>query len=925
MRTYGIFALAGAIWFMGCNMLYSPSLRLDFTVKVTDPSSQVFDIELLIRGAPDSFTLRSYLYQEHAPVEQFEAWYVGSGVSIGVENIKTDEWYEGSKHTGIVKTLKNSGRRAIKVSYRTRVGTKYRKHGQQPYNTYGYMCDRFALVSGRNLFLLPTDSNIDSVRVRFLVPDEWKIAVPWNRKNTWHMPPASPQIKEELANTSIALGLLESRSEIIGDTRVSTFVYRDWSKSEKQEIFHSAFSTFRSVHELFGGGGKGNYTFNFVPKTLDGLAIYTSTWTSSQGIDMMPPTSERWLACAEKLMDRWIRYPPFRMTYDSPEDYWILDAMRRYYAIRIGDEVGWLDGRRYLQAERLKFTPLVAEFTLQAQNAPLRTNKSRVGDVRSLYTDDSWNLKKKRQSMGAAIMEFMNAEIRKQSNGRYQFSDVVRYQYSKRHGLNLLADIQKVVGEMTAKNLKTHLHDLTRIPKRGGWLEQRGERANSLKAEIHAGSLDTLRILITGGVNGHIEHCGCKVNQNGGITRRATVIAEARKRFPELLLIDIGNMFTYDANKYWLSDLDKAELKTYLASMDEMGYDLGTVSFNELYYGHDFFRENATSVTFPFVCANVLRDGLPIARPFVTITKGQYRLAILGIFQEPITTGTNQIYFFQDRTAELTFLDPIETIQRYLPSIRESHDFVIITGVLSRSLILNQIANLDGVDIVVSRPVNDSRLFETDKGLTTSSYVESGFLNGKLIIYENTSLYAIDRVDLLIDGEKASAGIHRHRTDLSEDIEENDVVREMIDNLYSSVITTEVEPLMAWETRFEEADFVGVNACKSCHFEQHEQWKTTSHASAFNTLLDARRHYQPECVVCHVTGMGHASGYMMGDLKHSLVNVQCEMCHGPGSNHIKNPGNVRMIRTPKERLCTTCHDAEHSDFDVVSYYPRVSH
>ena len=598
------------------------------------------------------------------------------------------------------------------------------------------------------------------------------------------------------------------------------------------------------------------------------------------------------------------------MTYENHEDFWILDGMRRYYAISIGEKLGLLEGRRYLQAEYLKFAPLVAEYNLQAHNAPFRSNKSRVADVRSLYTDDSWNLKKKRQGLGAAIVDFMDTEIRKQTQGMYQFSDIVRYQYSKRRGLNLLTDIREVVGEETARSIATYLHDLTKIPKRSGKVEQRRERTNLLMPEISAGPLDTLRMFITGGVNGHIEHCGCKVNQNGGIARRATVIAEARKRFSDLLLIDIGNMFTYDANKYWLSDLDKAELKTYLAGMEEMGYDLGVISFNELYYGYDFFKENASSISFPFVCANVLRDGLPIARPFVSITKGRYRLAFLGIFQKPITTGTNQVYFFQDRTADLTFLDPVETIESYLPRLRESHDFVIIAGVLSRKLIRKQIVNLDGVDIVISRPINDSRLFETEQGLTVTSYVESGFLKDKLIVFENTGLYAIDRIDLLIEPRKGSVGIRRHRTDLSDDIKENDVVRVMIDNLYSSLITADVEPLMIWDKRFEEAEFVGVNTCKSCHFEQHEQWKSTSHATAFNTLLDARRHYQPECVVCHVTGMGHASGYKMGDLKHSLINVQCEMCHGPGSKHIKNPGGVRMNRTPKERLCTTCHDRE---------------
>ena len=266
------FGLAGAIWFTGCNILYRPSLGLDFTVTVGDPASQTFNIELLIRGAPDSFTLRSYLYEEHAPIEDFEASYLHTGISIGVEHIKTDEWYEGSKHAGIVKILRNSGRRAIKVSYRIRVGTRYRQHGKQPYNTYGYMCDSFALVSGRNLFLLPNDSKVDSARVKFVVPKEWQISVPWDSEDKWYVPRDSSDLIAELINTNIALGILEGQTKQIGDTKVSAFVFREWETSRKNEIFKNAFSIYRSMQDLFGGGGKGSYTFNFVPKTQDGFS-----------------------------------------------------------------------------------------------------------------------------------------------------------------------------------------------------------------------------------------------------------------------------------------------------------------------------------------------------------------------------------------------------------------------------------------------------------------------------------------------------------------------------------------------------------------------------------------------------------------------------------------------------------------------------
>ena len=62
-----------------------------------------------------------------------------------------------------------------------------------------------------------------------------------------------------------------------------------------------------------------------------------------------------------------------------------------------------------------------------------------------------------------------------------------------------------------------------------------------------------------------------------------------------------------------------------------------------------------------------------------------------------------------------------------------------------------------------------------------------------------------------------------------------------------------------------------------------------------------------------------------GNVRHPLINVQCEMCHGPGSQHVTNPIAGKMIRTPSKQLCTTCHDQEHSDFVMEEYYPKVKH
>ena len=59
-----------------------------------------------------------------------------------------------------------------------------------------------------------------------------------------------------------------------------------------------------------------------------------------------------------------------------------------------------------------------------------------------------------------------------------------------------------------------------------------------------------------------------------------------------------------------------------------------------------------------------------------------------------------------------------------------------------------------------------------------------------------------------------------------------------------------------------------------------------------------------------------------------LRNVQCEVCHGAGANHVENDGHETpssMILTPPESTCITCHNEEHSDtFDYTAYLRDIT-
>lgn len=113
--------------------------------------------------------------------------------------------------------------------------------------------------------------------------------------------------------------------------------------------------------------------------------------------------------------------------------------------------------------------------------------------------------------------------------------------------------------------------------------------------------------------------------------------------------------------------------------------------------------------------------------------------------------------------------------------------------------------------------------------------------------------------------------------------------------------------------------YVGSEACAPCHEELFEQWRTSGHGQALQTLQSAGKENTPECLRCHTTAYGELSGYR-GTNTPSLAGVGCESCHGPGADHVtagKNAsatslyGLVRDCQSCQtESTCRTCHDSQ---------------
>jgi hypothetical protein len=122
-----------------------------------------------------------------------------------------------------------------------------------------------------------------------------------------------------------------------------------------------------------------------------------------------------------------------------------------------------------------------------------------------------------------------------------------------------------------------------------------------------------------------------------------------------------------------------------------------------------------------------------------------------------------------------------------------------------------------------------------------------------------------------------------------------------------------------------EAHYVGVEVCGNCHSQPLAVWKGHRHSGAYASLTEKHKAFDLDCVGCHVTGYEKPGGSTVTHVD-KLENVQCEVCHGPGSKHVEGGGLKSAItRKPEPALCTGCHHEPHVEktWRVEDAWPKI--
>jgi hypothetical protein len=159
-----------------------------------------------------------------------------------------------------------------------------------------------------------------------------------------------------------------------------------------------------------------------------------------------------------------------------------------------------------------------------------------------------------------------------------------------------------------------------------------------------------------------------------------------------------------------------------------------------------------------------------------------------------------------------------------------------------------------------------------------------------------------------------------------------------------ATITTHSGPTATVSTTIVGATYVGITACARCHSgglaaPMVTSWSNTLHASIFKSEMTGaagNTSYASTCWGCHTVGYDlnstipnggfdkvmkqvnwtppttsvPANWDNMPDALKNVANIQCENCHGPGSEHASSGGTPWQISVATTTgACNQCHDA----------------
>ncbi len=448
-------------------------------------------------------------------------------------------------------------------------------------------------------------------------------------------------------------------------------------------------------------------------------------------------------------------------------------------------------------------------------------------------------------------------------------------------------------------------------------------------------------LLFSGEMDGYLEPCGCAglENQKGGLKRRHALIQQLEAKDWPVIAMDLGGQVKRFGAQ--------AEIKFRfgLDSLIELGYEAVALGSSDLRMDLLPVVINWDESKNPLVSANVgiLDFESGFTRRYKIIEKGGMRIGVTSVL------GKSELARFKN-VADLVLEQPYQAIPLVLPQLRNANcdqRVLLVHGEQDEAKELarrfpefNWVVAAKGAD----EPPNEPAKI----GDAASRLVEVGHKGMYVTV---VGLY-----------KNSQPPFRYQRVPLDGRFEDTEAMQAMLVAYQRELETIGldglgVKPILHPTGR----EFAGSESCADCHSQASETFAHTPHAHATQSIveLDPPRHFDAECLSCHVTGWEpqkyypFTTGYLGLKKTPHLTANGCENCHGPAARHVAvengdlevDSQEQQQLRTDLRlkivenegnqdgqaygqvvRMCMQCHDQDNSpDFDFQHYWPEVAH
>ncbi len=445
-----------------------------------------------------------------------------------------------------------------------------------------------------------------------------------------------------------------------------------------------------------------------------------------------------------------------------------------------------------------------------------------------------------------------------------------------------------------------------------------------------------LAMVLSGQQLGYIEPCGCTglENQKGGLARRHTLIEQlAKERGWNVVPLDVGNQIKRFGKQQEL------KLAYTLRGLKTMGYGAVALGESDFKLPAGELLQAVLNSEVRAVSGNVELLDRSLVPTFVVVEAGGKKIGVTAVLgekhQQKLTSG------------DLVHQPPLKALKEFCRELDGQEcdwNVLLVHGPLNEARTLAE--ELPLFDLVVASGESNlpSRELETVQG-TKTRLIQVG----------------MKAMHIGVVGLYADAGPRYESVPLDARFGDSPAMLKLLADYQEDLKKLGLPGLgLKPQPHARGSTFVGSQKCGECHTKAYAKWSTTPHAHATDSLVtppnsrgDIPRHFDPECLSCHVTGWEpqqfapFASGYLSLVATPLLQHNGCENCHGPGSAHVASQSGegdfsdaeiARLRDAMKlplaggvaERKCLECHDDENSpDFHkpgaFEEYWKQVEH